>query len=705
MADADPAPAAPPEANPDLASDAELAARAAALVAALRSGDSDAQITAADEVKLLVVAVEKSKQPANPRTVAALVAAGVGAALLPLIHCVSEVGTAAAYALHEIMYHCDAERRAVIDTLGVDKLLELLRESNGDRQLNLAVMLLQCTRCPEWLQSLSPDNDLVERTMSLPFLSTANAQVKRMVLAFVLALLKQHPSSWRAVVPSRVSLLVGFLSPRTDSDLDSRLLAATACELLQFLQTRDGFDFTIFDDGGIYVACVELLGDLCRKQVDYRKIPQAAVTRVLMRASSESLLLRQHIGRLVLSCPGAFGSVAVGVYHICMNKAADASLAVAFIDALRRHAPAEWFLLDPSFAAAWIRFCIPEEDVGTAGDEYVILTEELDVLWDTPKCIHAVAHPLRHQRLAAAISLASLVYFDSYRQLFASGDRVEIFVDALIDLAAQQFPATASSVPDFLYWRDQILRQCIDWLVSGLSIDAIHVEDDDVPAGPAAKRARTTSAAALRASDVNVQRRDSTVLLIAGRPFYVFGALLETKSAVLADALSSATTLDPVAIPLPNEVPEEQQYALFHAAVELAYTGTMTSSEVATESLLPLWCLGDHLQMDELCTWCVERLTPALADNAALLERAWTAALARPSDALGDACATAWLLLEKRKPVGNRTAMNLLKRVHDGCAAKELVAAQLVRVLRKALLAPLTSDAEDSDEDSSEDEE
>jgi hypothetical protein len=221
MADADPAPAAPPEAIPDLASDAELAARAAALVAALRSGDSDAQITAADEVKLLVVAVEKSKQPANPRTVAALVAAGVGAALLPLIHCVSEVGTAAAYALHEIMYYCDAERRAVIDTLGVDKLLELLRESNGDRQLNLAVMLLQCTRCPEWLQSLSPDNDLVERTMSLPFLSTANAQVKRMVLAFVLALLKQHPSSWRAVVPSRVSLLVGFLSPRTDSDLAS----------------------------------------------------------------------------------------------------------------------------------------------------------------------------------------------------------------------------------------------------------------------------------------------------------------------------------------------------------------------------------------------------------------------------------------------------------------------------------------------------
>ena len=54
---------------------------------------------------------------------------------------------------------------------------------------------------------------------------------------------------------------------------------------------------------------------------------------------------------------------------------------------------------------------------------------------------------------------------------------------------------------------------------------------------------------------------------------------------------------------------------------------------------------------------------------------------------------------------GEITAILLLKRVHESCAAEELVAAQLARVLRKALLAPLTSDAEDSDEDSSEDEE
>jgi hypothetical protein len=131
MEDADPAPAAPPKANPDLASDAELTARAAALVAALRSGDSDAQTEAADEIKVLVARVPgcTPPQPANPRTVAALVAAGVVAALLPLIQHTDTVGTSAAYALCMLLDVAHAERRAVIDSLGVNKLLQLLHES------------------------------------------------------------------------------------------------------------------------------------------------------------------------------------------------------------------------------------------------------------------------------------------------------------------------------------------------------------------------------------------------------------------------------------------------------------------------------------------------------------------------------------------------------------------------------------------------
>ena len=696
MADADPAPAAPPEANPDLASDAALAEGAAALVAALRSGDSDAQADAVYKVEKLVATLVDSipPQPVYPRTVAALVAAGVGAALLPLIHCASDVGTAAASALDELMYHCDAELRAVIDNLGVEKLLLLLRESNGERQGGwLSNILYNFTRCAEWLQSLSPDNDLVERCMSLPFLSVANAGTTKTVLDFVLALLKRHPSSRRAVVPSRIPLLVGFLSPCFDENTERRfLLAATVCELLEFLQTCDGFDFAVFDEAGVYVACVELLGDLCRMQADVSYARQAQVTRVLMTASQMSPALRQRIRILVFSCPGAFVSLVTGVHQMCVSQAADAGLAVPFLRALCSHPPAEWVLLDPSFAAVGLRLYRPPGDEAPV-QAFLKLSDDLDEIWKTPRCIQALAQPLRHQKLAAAASLASLVDLgDDFKQLLASGDRLEIVVDTLVDSATLQI-SEAFSAPDFSFWREQALCSSLSWIVVATNLDAVQVADDDVAAEPVAKRARTTSAATLRASDVNVQRRDSTVLLIAGRPFYVFGALIETKSAVLADALSSATTLDPIAVALPNEVPEEQQYALFHAAVELAYTGTI-ASDVTAESLLPLWCLGDHLQMDELCAWCVERLTPVLAEDAALLERTWTAALARPSDALGDACATAWLQFERPKKLADTSAMHLLKRIHDGCAARELVAAQLVRVLRNAVLASLTGDGE-----------
>jgi hypothetical protein len=696
MADADPAPAAPPEANPDLASDAALAERAAALVAALRSADTDALTRAVVEV-FAISARDESKQPADPRMAAALVAAGVGAALLPLIYRLSEIDISAAYALCELMQCFDVVRRVVVDNLGTDKLLELLHASNDDCRIVLAGILLELTCCAEWTESLSPDDGLVERAMSLPFLGTSSAYATKVVLVFVLALLKRRPASWRTLMPSRISLLVGFLSLCSVASRESRLLAATACELLQFLQTRDDFDFMVFDDAGVYVACVELLGDLCRRQADLDYAPQAEVTRVLMTASEKTLAIRQHVRFLLSTCPGALVSVTAGVYELCANQSADASSSVAFLDAMRRHVPAEWLLLDPSFAIVGIRIYRPDDDDGAPAEAYVKLAVELDGLRKTHRCRRALARPLQHQKLTAALSVVSSLYLgDDYKRLLVNDDRLEILVDALVDSAAQRF-SEAVPAPDFSFWRGQALRHCTGWLVDDINLDATPVEDDDVAVGPAAKRARTVSAAALRASDVNVQRRDSTVLLIAGRPFYVNGALIETKSAVLADALSSATTLDPVAIALPHEIPEEQQYALFHAAIELAYTGTV-ASDVGDEALLLLWCLGDHLQMDELCTWCEQRLVLKLPDDAALLEHAWTTALARPSDALGDACARAWLRLENSLCADDNAAMLLLKRVHDGCAAKELVAAQLVRVLRKALLASLTGDAEAADE-------
>ena len=79
---------------------------------------------------------------ANPRMVAALAAAGVGAAHLPLIHHAS----IAAHALFRLMVTSDIERRAVVDGVGADKLLQLLHESkSADQRTVLASILHELT--------------------------------------------------------------------------------------------------------------------------------------------------------------------------------------------------------------------------------------------------------------------------------------------------------------------------------------------------------------------------------------------------------------------------------------------------------------------------------------------------------------------------------------------------------------------------------
>jgi hypothetical protein len=384
--------------------------------------------------------------------------------------------------------------------------------------------------------------------------------------------------------------------------------------------------------------------------------------------------------------------------YACAKRHRYASTLVSFLDDLHRFTPgsAELFLIDTHFAA-YTFLCNSRNPACTQ------LRDTLLGAWTTPDCLRTMKQPLEHQKLAVAVSLACLSDEGvEFRRILATDDHLEILAQELVILAGSPRLGTVLT-GDFQAWREEAVRQCVAWLVEDIRLNHVAADGDEVAtAEPAAKRARTSRGTTLHASDVNVQRRDSTVLLIADRPFYVNGALIETNSAVLADALSSAATLDPVAVALPNEVPEEQQYDLFHAAVELAYTGTI-ASDVAAEALLPLWCLGDHLQMDQLCAWCAERLVPVLAKDAALLERAWTTALARPSDALGDACAKAWLALKCAVPyMGDITAVLVLKRVHESCALKELVAAQLARVLRKGLLASIAKNDEDDDEEDEE---
>jgi hypothetical protein len=261
-----------------------------------------------------------------------------------------------------------------------------------------------------------------------------------------------------------------------------------------------------------------------------------------------------------------------------------------------------------------------------------------------------------------------------FRVLLAGGTRLDTLVTALLQVAAPDYEQAPQGCSRD--WQLQVLIAALAGAAdaAGLLAAAPDIRDD----APAAKRQRIT----LVAADVNVQRRDSTVFLIGGQPFYAVGAVIEKKSSVLAEALRNAATLDPIALPLPSGVAADEHYATFRAAVEHAYTGGV--ADAAAASLLPLWCLGDHLQMDELCAWCIERIAPCLAADAALLEAAWAAALARPCDALCDACARAWLRLNAANEEYD-AVLQLLLRMQAGCGAGASLAVQLARVLRTAL--------------------
>ena len=421
MADADPAPAAAPEANPDLASDAELSERAAALVAALRSGDSDMQANAGREIKLLVAYVEGSepKQPTNPRTVAALIAAGVGAALLSLIQH-GKVGVAAD-ALCELTHHCVAERQAVIDNLGAEKLMQLLHESQDKLYRDrLAHMLYQFTYCSAWMESLSPESDLISRIFSLRFLSSANALATDRVLSAAERLLDHHPSFRRALA-SRTSLLVEHLELCGQDDESAVELVQTASRLLQMLQKQDDFNVLVFDQARVHVSCVELLGQLCRSSGRFDNKSFVESTRVLATSFDKSPALRKRIHNLIFACPGALAGVILGVGYACSEDFEDADALISFFDALRRMTTwsAESFLVDPQFATNGLVFQGALEGDSLACTQ---LRRTLRAAWRTPDCLRVMTQPLKHQKLPVAVSLASLLgYGNEFRRHITSG--------------------------------------------------------------------------------------------------------------------------------------------------------------------------------------------------------------------------------------------------------------------------------------------
>jgi hypothetical protein len=375
--------------------------------------------------------------------------------------------------------------------------------------------------------------------------------------------------------------------------------------------------------------------------------------------------------------------------------------------------PADAWLADSHFATCAFPFGRDRNE--SNAEAVAALVAQLT----TADSLRALARPLQHEALPAAASLAMLTCErgDSgarTRALLADGARLDTLLAGLLVASAPDFvpaPQACSA-----RWQSRALRTalkmaaCAAILVIASSENwsaEQHADEPDAPAAAAAagnKRRRLSESpvsscggcgVTFTAADVNEPRRDSTVLLVAGRPFHACGMLLEKASGVLADALRDAPpTLAPVPVPLPVGVPESAHYALFTAAVEHAYTGDIGTLDDA--SLLPLWCVGDHLAMDALRAWCVPRLVPVMAADVALLEEAWSAAMARPCDALCDACATAWLRADAAAAEGDETLLRLLARLQAGARSDAAPATDVARVLRAALRhvdAPPAADA------------
>jgi hypothetical protein len=491
-------------------------------------------------------------------------------------------------------------------------------------------------------------------------------------------------------VPVLMSLLLRHDVHVVPADGSACSIASAGCAvLLTMLQVREGDvdNSMALYDAGMLEAVMPLLraptgvdGVLLQRLVNCY-----TPACVIAYAYNKSADRRPHIRYLLANTPGALASVALSAFAAKIEFGR--TLLVHFLGQLLKDKAsdddsASW-LLDTHFVVSALLELRSLDVTGAAGVAHRAVCARFITSWSTTGALRVLAHPLPQHRLAAAVSLA-LLSGDGhqFRAMLAGASRLETLLAAFTEGDDGSAPAQWSCS-----WRRRALHKAVKTAVTTAGLTAVvepaaagaDLEDAEPPP---AKRQRSNGPV-LRAEDVNVQRRDSTVLHIAGQPFYVNGTWIESKSVVLADVLRDTTTLDPIPLPLPRGVPADQHYAIFRAAVEHAYTGTVAGLDDA--SLLPLWCLGDHLQMDELRAWCIEHLMPLMRKDAAMLEATWAAALARPCDALCEACASAWLVSVAAAEASDTAPLELLARVQAGCAVGVSLTTQLARMLRAAL--------------------
>jgi hypothetical protein len=678
------------------------AAALRALVQALQGADARAQHAAAQRVTKL--AAGKVDALAHPAVCLALVECGVVAALLHAAQAPgARVPTNALFALAQLCSVCVAARLAVLAAGGIAAMLRVLRSIGHDtrnaRELFkecAADVILTCLRTMAIREACAADADFSTQ-MRLTFCDLRIEAPVGLLVSVLRAVVNfgTHNAAGRTAMWTAdcVTALAALLA----QDVQCFKVSFLLCDCLRLVQMKpsESRHLELFD-AGIYASVMQLLGTMhehfcAATEVDgYGPMLPARTLGVAFVGCEQ---LQPHIRRLLLQQRGALAGFAFGAYPSGPGFIRRTIMHVLHLVLADLQGLAGWWLLDESYGAAAVlrlrRLTLIEEDAA------VVRAFVADA--SSASSLRALAHPPAAQRLPAAVSLAMLACDAAcFRHMLAAESRLDTLVHALLRVADDAGGAKLiADMPHALQWEYTVLCEAMASVITAAGLataptSAAAAEPSDD--APGAKRQRISAGATLRASDVNVQRRDSTVLLIGGAPFYVNGGLLESKSAVLADALRNVETLEPIALPLPSGCAAEQHYALFRSAVEHTYTGSVAELDAA--SLLPLWCLGDHLRMDELREWCIVRMAPLLPRDAAMLEAVWLAALARPCDALCGACATAWLrmLLQAsaaKEEEGVVDATRLLARVHAHCRAAHVsLSAQLVRVLRSALQPP-----------------
>jgi hypothetical protein len=255
-------------------------------------------------------------------------------------------------------------------------------------------------------------------------------------------------------------------------------------------------------------------------------------------------------------------------------------------------------------------------------------------------------HPPAERQLAAVVSAAFLSpYTQRIAEVLADGDRMQLLLRGCVS----HLLSTPGGVGNAVSWLDaarhkllgQKLLAAVACIVKSTGVsNAVPQQEEEAQEPYKRLRQTSTTAVALSAADVNVKRYDSLTLLIDSRPLFVNGMLLEAASPLLADLLSVASAaaedkekvLPPIAVPPPADVDPASFYNLFLAAVEHTYTSGVEG--LAEASLLPLWCVARHLQMDVLQRWCADKVGPVLHRDEQLLRSAGALALRYRSERL-----------------------------------------------------------------------